>query len=426
MNKLENEQAILGMIFNDSSLTFQYHLDVNDFESIEHQILFQAVNDLIDKKIKLDVMSTITYLTEKNLYNSLHDPVSYLTQLIGQIYTTANFKFHYDILKKNRKVRDLEKLGNEIVKIVNKEKVNEIKVIEAINKRLLEISSTNLKNYSDLKEIDKDVNRKLLEKLQNKVNYSGLSTGYKTINKVIGGFISSQVVILAARPGIGKTSLALNLALSTAKINKENIIIFSLEMSSQELYNRMLSNESKIDMYKYKYGKLDDNELVKNNDSRKKITDLNIFINDNSLMKVSDIKNDCYRLERENGKVGLVIIDYLQLIEPGYRAESKYAQTTQISRELKQLAKDLNVCVLALSQLSREVESRKNKKPQLSDLRDSGAIEQDADIVGLLSVEEVESSDNTDMLNLDIAKNRHGRTGEISLFFHKPTNQFYE
>lgn len=426
MDKIKNEQAILGMVLKDSSLMFQYPIDINDFENEEHKIIFTTIKNLIDEKIELEIMTITTYLVEKDLYNKLTDGVEYLTQLIIQTFTTANFKYHYSILKKNRKLRELQQLAESIKNAVSKADANEEKVIEAIHKRVLEINTSSVKNYKDLKQLDEISNEELLNKLNKKVDYTGLNTGYKKLNELIGGFVASQVLVLAARPGIGKTSLALNLATLAAKNNDENIMIFSLEMSNQELYNRILAFESKIEMYKYRYGQFSNQELKQKDEIREKVIKLNIFINDNSIMKIRDIKNDCYRLEREKGKIGLIIIDYLQLIEPGVKAESKYAQITQISRELKQLAKDLNVCVLILSQLNRDVEGRKNKKPQLSDLRDSGAIEQDADIVGLLYVEEVEKSDNVDLIKLDIAKNRHGRTGEIPLYFHKPTNQFYE
>lgn len=430
MDRIQNEQVVLGMIITDPSLIFQYSIDTKDFENSAHKILFGSINELIKLNIQIDIMALTSFLIEKALYDKLESligfsPVEYLTEIATSIFSVANFKFHYDILKNNRKLKELENLGQDLIKSLNNNEVKTNDLIESTQKRLLEINLNVQHHYYNLEDIDHEHYEELQNKLNNKNNHTGMDTGFEKINQVIGGFVKSQVIILAARPGIGKTSLALNLAVSAAQTNKENIMLFSLEMSQQELYNRILSFSSHIEMYKYKYGKLNEEDLQKDNITRDRLKKLNIYINDSAVMKVNDIKNDVYRLEREKDKVGLVIVDYLQLLE-GERAESRYAQVSQISRELKQLAKDLNVCVLVLSQLNREVETRKGKRPQLSDLRDSGAIEQDADIVGLMHVDQIEYNDDVDILLLDIAKNRHGRTGEIPLYFHKPTNQFYE
>jgi len=435
---LDAEQSILGIIFLDPKkiLTTMDKLDTEDFFNIEHQYIFEAMKTLSKENKDIDYLSVFSIL--KNQKQTLAGGQKYLLQLTDSIPSIYHLDSYIDFVRDAALKREIittasaiynEGISNHDIDFSNYLNITEEKFFQISKKKktnnLLQIKTL-------LKEIE---HRTIYNKRENKL--IGLSTGYSNLDDVTLGLKPEELIILAARPSMGKSTFMSNLALNIAKKNnKASIAIFSLEMSNEQLGTRILSSESQIFHKKIQLGILNEQEVGLLKASSEKLQNLNIYFDDSSSANVLDIRAQCRKLKNQN-KLDFVIIDYLQLIGKVNKNNFKSFYNRQeeiadISKSLKQMARELKIPVLALSQLSREVEKREDKRPILSDLRDSGSIEQDADIVMFLYRPNYYNKDvknelsNLGYTELIIAKNRQGATGTKKFNFNLNCLSFFE
>ena len=348
----------------------------------------------------------------------------YLFSLLELEYTTARAEYYANILKEKSVLRRLTQAGREIADEADAEHDTVEKILEAAERRILSVSAEQTQGgFEKLKEIMLRTFERINERINHPNELSGVSSGLIDLDKVLNGFQKSDMIILAARPSMGKTALALNIAIGAAQKSK-GVGIFSLEMSKTQLGNRLLSTKSGVNSQYLNTGNLTDDDMNSLIDALNDLSGLKMYIDDTAGMGLLELRSKARRLKHEHG-LDLIIIDYLQLMQGG-RAENRQQEISEISRGLKSLARELEVPILALSQLSRSVEMRAEKKPQLSDLRESGSLEQDADIVMFLYREEYynRETDNENIAELIIAKNRNGPTTSIRLQFNKETMRF--
>ncbi|GKQ43398.1 replicative DNA helicase [Companilactobacillus sp. RD055328] len=433
------EQSVLGAIFLSSGAfidAIEYLLP-EDFYQRANQLIFKAMMVLNEKDEAID---TVTIVNELNKNNELEDVggPSYIAELAEAVPTASNVAYYAKIVKNKAILRNLIQTASDIVT----EGFDENEDIDAI----LENAERNIMNVSEdvkqggFKKIADVVGESLteIEELaNNKSEVTGLSTGFKELDKITTGLHDDELVILAARPAVGKTAFALNIVQNVATKSKGTAAVFSLEMSADQLVNRMLCSEGSIDANHLRTGQLDENEWKNLIVAMGSLSKTDVYIDDTPGIKIAEIRAKCRRLAKETGNLDLIIIDYLQLIE-GTGQENRQQEVSAISRSLKQLAKELHVPVIALSQLSRGVEQRQDKRPVLSDIRESGSIEQDADIVAFLyrddyyddkegdDDDEPEQSGNQDVGEVEviISKNRSGPRGTVKLLFVKSYNKF--
>lgn len=431
-NNFEAEQAVLGSILLNSETLVQAmeYLVPVDFYRRAHQLIFSAMIALNNENEPIDVVTLADYLEKKEQIEDIGGP-SYLAELASSVPTSANIEHYARLVEERSLLRRLIQASNDIITSSYEEKERVLDIIDEAERRILEVSEH--KSRSGFVKIDQVLTQAMdhIDELyQRDEDITGLSSGYRALDKMTAGFHADELIILAARPGVGKTAFALNIAQNIGTNTDETIAIFSLEMGAEQLVNRMLCAEGLIDASRLRTGQLEEEEFSKLVVAMASLSTANIFIDDTPGIRVAEIRAKARRLKQEQGNLGLIIIDYLQLIE-GSGRESRQQEVSEISRQLKKLAKELDVPVIALSQLSRSVESRQDKRPILSDLRESGSIEQDADIVAFLyredyyrseDGEEEAPEDNT--IEVIIEKNRSGARGTIKLLFIKEYNKF--
>ncbi|HLS22753.1 MAG TPA: replicative DNA helicase [Pseudogracilibacillus sp.] len=432
-NSLEAEQAVIGAIFLEPEAfsTAAERLTPADFYRTNHQIIFQAMLELFEKGEPIDLITVTTLLTNENKIDAAGGVV-YLTQLTESVPTAANIDYYSKIVEEKAILRRLIQTATDIVTqtYAREDEVEEL--IDEAERNILSVSSR--KNAQSFKEI-KDVLIEVydnIEKLHHAENdVTGIPTGYRDLDRMTSGFQKNDLIIIAARPSMGKTAFALNIAQNVATTTDENVAIFSLEMGAEQLVQRMLSAEGNIDSQRLRTGKLTEEDWTKLTMAMGSLSHAGIFIDDSPGIRVADIRSKCRRLKQEHG-LGMIIIDYLQLIQgSGSNRENRQQEVSEISRSLKALARELEVPLIALSQLSRSVEQRQDKRPMMSDLRESGSIEQDADIVGFLYREdyyETDKSEESDNQNIEIiiSKQRNGPTGTVELAFIRKINKFID
>lgn len=432
-NSLEAEQAVIGAIFLEPEAfsTAAERLTPTDFYRTNHQIIFQAMLELFEKGEPIDLITVTTLLTNENKIDAAGGVV-YLTQLTESVPTAANIDYYSKIVEEKAILRRLIQTATDIVTqtYAREDEVEEL--IDEAERNILSVSSR--KNAQSFKEI-KDVLIEVydnIEKLHHAENdVTGIPTGYRDLDRMTSGFQKNDLIIIAARPSMGKTAFALNIAQNVATTTDENVAIFSLEMGAEQLVQRMLSAEGNIDSQRLRTGKLTEEDWTKLTMAMGSLSHAGIFIDDSPGIRVADIRSKCRRLKQEHG-LGMIIIDYLQLIQgSGSNRENRQQEVSEISRSLKALARELEVPLIALSQLSRSVEQRQDKRPMMSDLRESGSIEQDADIVGFLYREdyyETDKSEESDNQNIEIiiSKQRNGPTGTVELAFIRKINKFID
>lgn len=424
----EAEQSVIGAIFlePEALITAAESLVPEDFYRIAHQRIFSTMLALSDKAQPIDVVTVTEELTAKKELEDVGG-ISYLTEIANAVPTAANIMHYAKIVEEKSLLRRLIRVATQIVEDgFTREDEVEALLAEA-EKNMMEVS--NRKNAGDFKHI-KDVlvqtydNIELLHTQQGEV--TGIPTGFTDLDKVTAGFQRNDLIIVAARPSVGKTAFALNIAQNVATKTTENVAIFSLEMGADQLVMRILCAEGNIDAQVMRTGSLEAEDWRKLTMAMGSLSNAGIFIDDSSGIRVNEIRSKCRRLQQEHG-LGMVIIDYLQLISgSGKPGENRQQEVSEISRSLKGLARELKIPVIALSQLSRGVEQRQDKRPMMSDLRESGSIEQDADIVSFLYREDYydKETENKDMIEIIIAKQRNGPTGTVTLAFAKEYNKF--
>lgn len=430
----EAEQSVLGSILLQPSalISAMEFLQTNDFYRRAHQLIFQAMIDLNDKNEEIDVITVANVLeTNKQLEDVGGAP--YLADLANIVPTAANVEYYAKIVEERSLLRRLIQASHDIISETYEESDEVAAILDAAEQKILEVSER--KNRSGFVKIS-DVLKASIEEIdhlyKNAEDITGLSTGYRALDMMTAGLHEDELIILAARPGVGKTAFALNVAQNIGTSTAENVAIFSLEMGATQLVNRMLCAEGTINANNLRTGQLTEEEFEKLFVAMGSLSKANIYIDDTPGIRVSEIRSKARRLMQEGGGIGLIIIDYLQLIE-GSGKESRQQEVSEISRQLKKLAMELKVPVIALSQLSRSVEQRQDKRPILSDLRESGSLEQDADIVAFLyredyyraeEGEEEDEREEDNVVEVLIEKNRSGARGSVKLLFIKEYNKF--
>ena len=397
-------------------------LKPQDFHRKDNQIIFQAICNLFNLNQPVDVITVKEELNRMKKYENVGG-IKYLSYLTDIIPTTSNIEKYIEIVKEKSIKRNLILIANEIIDNGNDSSIQIEELLELAEKKIFDISNGSIKkSYRHIKDIMIDTIQELEDMNKNKRKITGISTGFYDLDRKISGLKKSNLIILAARPGMGKSALAVNVAVNVAKYANKAVAIFNLEMKDTEINSRILSSESMVTNDKILNGNLDDEDWVKIATALSIVSELPIYIDDTSGLTIGEIRAKCRKLKIEQN-IGLVIIDYLQLITPSSKKNStRENEVAEISRALKILAKELEIPVIALSQLSRTNEkgAGKVREPQLSDLRDSGAIEQDADIV--LFIHRQGYYDKTDVENLNkakviVAKNRSGSMGDVDLLW---------
>jgi len=427
-HNIEAEQAILGgvLINNDSMNQIMDILSADDFYREAHMSIFEGMVYLYNHGEPIDIITLSRFLTKKNLLERIGGS-DYLTSIVEAVSTSAGIAYHAQIIKDLSVRRKLISQCSTISEACFQEWEETEGLLELAEQSIFDIAEDQIREGLDsLEQVIKDSFKKLESAAAFDGFVTGVPTDFKDFDRLTAGLQPSDLIIIAGRPSMGKTALALNIGYNAAKRTGKAVAIFSLEMSKQQLGIRMLGFEASIDATKLRTGFLRDKEWERLTDSANRLTELPIFIDDSSAISVLEMKAKCRRLKKSHD-LALVIVDYLQLIQGRRSAESRQIEISEVSRMLKALAKDLNVPVMALSQLNRKVEDRPNKRPQLADLRESGAIEQDADVIAFIYRDEVyhpDSEENRNIAEIILAKQRNGPTGYFKLTFRKELTAF--
>lgn len=424
---LEAEQSVLGsmLIERDAISRSIEFLTPDHFYKENHQVIFDAVCTLYERGEPVDLVTLTEELRRRGRLETVGGG-SALTSLIDAVPTTANVEYYARIVEEKAIRRRLMKAGHDIVGLGfdNEEKVEML--LDKAEQEIFRIGQRRFtQNFISLKEILKNTLENLDELYGRESEITGVATGFRDFDTKTAGLQPSELIIVAARPGMGKTSFCLNIAQHAAIENKVPVAFFSLEMAKEQLVQRVLCAEASVDAHRLRTGKLLDGDWKKIADAMNVLSKAEIYIDDSSSVSVLEMRAKARRLKAERG-LGLIMVDYLQLIRGSSRSENRVQEISEIARGLKALAKDLRVPVLAVSQLSREVEKRNDKRPQLSDLRESGAIEQEADLVAFIYRDSYynEKSEKQNTAEVIIAKQRNGPVGTIELVFIKEYTKF--
>ena len=430
-NNIDAEKSLLGSLFWSKTSLQKGCEDVEPeyFYLESNAKIFEVIKDLYNNHNPVDVNTVTTELVDRNLLNQVGG-VEYLSEVINSVATGANIEYYINTVIEKYTLRKLIETATEIERKANENEVDVSEAVELAEREILNVGKT--RRTTEFRKIQ-DVLTKTQEDIEmlvkNKGKITGLTTGLKDLDNITEGLHETQLIIIAARPAVGKTAFALNIAASAAKATKKNIAIFSLEMPAEQLVLRMISSLGQIDNKKLQTGRLESEDYRRINEAMSQLADTNIYFHDGTAITASEIQAKCRRLSTQGEGLGLVVIDYLQLIDSSGKYQgARQQEISEISRKLKTMALELNVPVIALSQLSRSVEKREDKKPVLSDLRESGAIEQDADIVAALHAPEQEVPQTDDSIpspiQLIILKHRNGPTATIDMLFKKKTSTF--
>ncbi|KGF10445.1 DNA helicase [Peptostreptococcus sp. MV1] len=418
-HNLESEQCVIGSIIMESETIIPVAeiLDREDFYMDAHKVIYESMIELSNERKPIDIVTLSNRLKEKGYLDQVGG-INYLTSTTNMIPTTSNVKVYAEIVKKNSILRKLISASNDIISMGYEASDNLDDILNKAEKKIFDISQDRMsEDFKPISEVLTIVTAMIEDVYSKGSDLTGLDTGFIDLNKKLGGFHKSDLILIAARPGMGKTAFALNLVANAAIRSKASVAVFSLEMSKEQLVQRLVSSQSNVALDSISKGKIADDEWKKLTDAMTVLSSSKIYIDDTPGIKVSEIRSKCRKLKLEKG-LDMIMIDYLQLMEADGRAESRQQEVSKISRSLKILAKEMNCPVIALSQLSRNTESGKDHTPKLSDLRDSGAIEQDADIVMFIYRDEYYTKMETkkkDLAEIIIAKNRHGELSNIEL-----------
>jgi len=421
------EQAALGsmLLQEDAVLHGVDILRPEDFYKKSHQIIFKCILELFEKSRGVDL---VTLTEELNRINLLEDigGVTYLTNLINSVPTAANIEYYIKIIEEKSILRNLIISATKIISMGYEEKEDAKILLDKAEHLIFEVSERNLgQSFVPIKEILQDSFEKI-ESLYHRGEFiTGVPSGFDEFDDITTGFQPSELIVIAGRPGMGKTAFCMTIAQYIAVSKNVPVALFSLEMSKSQLVQRMLCSEARVDAHNLRKGRLAESDWPTLSMAAGRLASAPIFIDDTAGISCLEIKAKARRLKAQHN-LGLVIIDYLQLIASSGRVENRQQEISEISRSLKGLARELNVPVIAVSQLSRAVEQRERKRPRLSDLRESGAIEQDADLVVFLYREEYykPKTERKGIAEVIISKQRNGPTGQIDLAFVKEYAKF--
>ena len=431
-NSIEAEKAVLGSAFL-SKVALQKicdELSPESFYSEANAKIFEVISELNNESIPLDVAILTNKLSEKKILTQVGN-VEYLSEIIDSVPSVSNVEYYINIVKEKMIGRKIIETASEIANDAYTSSDSIYDVLDSAEMKMLRIG--NMRKTTEFQSI-KDVayrEQANLEKLAEQgSDITGLATGFNDFDKLTAGLQPNQFIIIAARPAMGKTAFALNLATYAAMNNKKSVAVFNLEMSAEQLANRILQSLGQISGIKMRTGRLEHNDWKRLNEAISRLSDTNLFLDDTPGITIGEIRSKCRRLANSEKGLGLVVIDYLQLITgPSKTIGNRQQEVSEISRSLKTMALELGVPVIALAQLSRAVEQREDKRPIMSDLRESGSIEQDADIVSFLYRDdyynqESRRDDNSSITEFIIGKNRSGPTTTIELLFRKDTSTF--
>ncbi len=420
---LELEQSVLGALLIDKNAMLRVAdmLRSDDFYSPAHEKIYSAMLDLYEKRQPIDVLSVTTKLKEHDAVKDVGGS-SYLAELTNKVPTASNVDHYAKIVKEKRILRDLIETSGEISEQAFSAGKDVEELLDVIEQKILAISQRSLpKNFTAVKDELQTAYERIEKLHQGKGMLRGVPTGFSDLDNILSGLQNSDLVILGARPSLGKTTLALDFARFAAQKSGLPVGIFSLEMSREQVIDRLIASESQVALWKLRTGRISDDlefEMIQN--AMDRLSKVHIFIDDTPSPNILEMRSMARRLQIEHG-LGLLVVDYLQLIRPRTNSDNVVQQVTEISRGLKGLARELNIPVLALSQLSRAVDQRDEKRPRLSDLRESGSIEQDADVVLFIYRKDRDRVDVTieeqNMAQIIVAKHRNGPLGTVDLRF---------
>jgi len=419
------EASLLGAILIDTDAIVKIAdaLSVEDFYDPRHARIYEALLALYEKRSQIDVLTLADQLKGTGFLDMVGGP-AYLTELTNFVPTAAHVEQYADIVAQKALRRRLIAASQDMAQLGQDESKSLKELIEEAESRLFEVSQQHVKQtVVSLEDILTESFERLDSLHQDKAKLRGITTGYRDLDHILAGLQRSDLFILAARPSMGKTAFVLNLAHKVATVAKEPVLVFSLEMSKEQLVDRLLAMESGVDAMALRTGNLSDTDFEKLGEAMGTLSEAKMYIDDTPGITVSDLRTKARR-EAHNQKLGLIIVDYLQLMSGGGRYASegnRVQEISEISRGLKMVARELDVPLVALSQLSRSVESRSPQIPQLSDLRESGSIEQDADVVAFLYREDYYNpeTERKNIMDVLIKKHRNGPTGGVELYFDR-------
>ncbi|MDA3802323.1 MAG: replicative DNA helicase [Patescibacteria group bacterium] len=437
-HSLEAEESLIGclLIDKDAIIKVADSLMPQDFYKDGHKVIFEAIKDLYSNQEPIDIITLANRLEERKHLEKIGGR-SYLAKLSNTVATSGNISNYANIIQRKATLRRLQKAASDISLLSFDEGKDIDEILDETEKKVFAVSQKYLKNaFLPIDTLLADAFERIDELHKKSGKLRGLTTGFPDIDKVLAGFQKSDLVILAARPSVGKTSFALDMARQAAIASKEGVALFSLEMSKEQLVDRMLCAQAGVSLWKMRTGNLSDkedsNDFAKIGDAMGKLAEAPIYIDDSGTLSIMEIRAKCRRLQMEKG-LGLIVIDYLQLMEGrGKYGDNRVQEIAEISRGLKSIARELNLPILALAQLSRAVEATHPAIPKLSHLRDSGSIEQDADVVMFIYRKSSDRGfdpndlpeDEKHKAEIYIAKHRNGPTGKIDLFFDETTASF--
>ena len=428
---IEAEMSVLGVSFLNKESLEKISDEVTEdmFYSDKNRTIFKAIINLYKNGDPIDLTTVKAELDKKKSLNEIGG-ITYLMEVIDSVVTAANLSYYIKILKEHAIRRNLINTATDIVTSAYSDE-NISGLLDDAERTILNVVRVRqTSEFVPIHEILRRAQERLEELAKSKSDITGIRTGFYDLDKATAGLHGGELIILAARPGMGKTAFALNIATNAAFSTDKAIAIFNLEMSAEMLVNRMIASVGGIDSHKLSTGRLEHNDWKRYNEAMSKLGNTNIFIEDNASITAPEIKAKCRRLARSPSGLGLVVIDYLQLVTTGSnRIESRQVEVSEISRSLKTMALELDVPVIALAQLSRSVDKRENKEPALVDLRESGSLEQDADLVLFLNRKDyyeakTEKKETIVPIDVIIAKHRKGSTGLYRLLFELNMSNF--
>ena len=420
-NDVEAEQAVIGSMLTDKEAVSAAMevLKPEDFYREDNRTIFEAVLSLYGRSEPIDIITLKSELSSMGKFEAVGG-LEYIAELPDKVPTTANVEQYIKIVEEKAVLRNLIKTANEIITLGYDQTQEVDSIIDGAEKKIFEVmQKKNQKGYTPIKDILVETFTELEQLYNQKQRITGIPTGFSDLDFRTSGLHNSDLILVAARPAMGKSAFALNIATNAAVRAKVPVAIFSLEMSKEQMTSRILCSEAMVDSNKVRTGKIDDEEWGKLAAASGELSEANIYIDDTPGISIMEIRAKCRKMKIEKN-IGLVVIDYLQLVQgSGKRGSSREQEIAEISRSLKILAKEIDVPVMALSQLSRAPEQRPDHRPMLSDLRESGSIEQDADIVMFLYRDDYynEDSEKKNIAEVILAKHRAGSTGTVELLW---------
>lgn len=424
---IDAEQSVLGALFLDQGAVSKVarFLKAEDFYLEGHRQIYEAILSLEEDGRPVDLVTVVNWLRDKEVLERIGG-ATYVASLASMLPTAANVEYHARIVEEKALLRNLIQIATRIAGLGYEGGESVERLMDEAERMLLELTTRRSSSvFASIKELLMEVLKYIEERYQNRGSISGVSSGFLDVDRLCCGMQPGDLLIVAGRPAMGKTSFALTVAHHVALHHQLPVAVFSLEMSKEQLVQRILCSEAMVDQQKVRSGYLGEGDWARLTQAAVVLSRAPLYIDDSALLSVRQVRAKAKRLQLEKG-LGLVVIDYLQLMQSGQRAENRQQEITEISRSLKGLAKDLKVPVLALAQLSRQVEQRQDKRPIMSDLRDSGSIEQDADVVMFIYRDEYYKPDTEKkgITEIIVAKQRNGPTGVVELAFLKEFTRF--